>query len=173
MKVEVIATSVNPEMRGWANLVWRRQTCPVQFRLHRSDGSRGREGDLAAMVRKLDDDTDFFMLADDDDYVAPEYVEHCLSRIHSEPIYGEIPYRTYMLRRQSGLSGKTRSKLFQTFTLFRRDEADVVLRCLTKRANWADLWSLQADPVQHSPMLCIMRGMMDNPSRAITAREER
>jgi hypothetical protein len=174
MKVEVFVTSVYPEMHGVAEMIWGRQHGDCHLRLDRSDRSKSRWEALADLVEGMDDDTDFFMLGDDDDYVSPDYVEHCPQRAEERGLYGEIPSRTYMLRRQSGKEGFGRTRLFSTFVLFRCDLRRQVLQALRSDKPAKSLQVIFAQHQQsppHSDKLVIMRGMMDDPASAITARK--
>ena len=171
--VEVLIPCAYPEMADMARLIWSRQESQFSIFLKDEPGNaRGRWDTLARMVEMVD--AEFFMLGDDDDYVAPGYVAHCRAKIGSAVLYGEIPSRTYLLRGPAYGEGCGRTKLFSTFTLFRtkalRERVLAALRSDKPGGGLKPILEQQWRP-PHSRQLTIMRGLMDEPGQAITTRK--
>lgn len=158
--VDILTTSVRPEMMPLCAWLWDHNRLGVgadTCHRVRQDPGKSRAATLKGMVAAST--ADFFILADDDDYIAPGYLRRCLDRISDAEYYGEIPERYYLMTKPyGGAYGEStkRPMLFQTFTLYRRG---------------GNPFNGKKRYGPHTTDLIVMRGLMADPSTAITTRK--
>lgn len=173
MRIDVLTTSAHPEMVDFCRWMFSRQraSAEIQHFVHVSSKAGDKEDRSKSLREMLQaSEAEFFFFADDDDYVAPDYIGRCLDRIGDAMLYGEIPSRSYLMNPPAYGHSIKRKKLFSTFVLFRREIRSVILRCLETGSFDGALegqWSHAGN------RLIIMRGLMQRPEESITARKNR
>jgi hypothetical protein len=175
--VDLVTTSAYPEMLDLCRWMFERQETSAELRhqIHSArsgGGNRDRHRCLADLLEGTDGD--YFMLCDDDDYHSPDYIQHCLDSIGELPLYGEIPKRTYFLRKPAWGEGTDRIRLFPTFVLMRAGCRSAMVRALRDDKPNALVDWLCGDSgfkPPHSERLVIMRGLMDDTTMAVTRKK--
>lgn len=157
--IDILTTTIRPEMIAHCKWMFDRQDVDAELNhtIHVALNRIGtRDHRLACLKTLMEKSTaDYFMIADDDDYVGPGFVRRCLDRIGTADVYGEIPTRVYLMTGAYG-EGTDRTTLFRTFTLYRKG-----FNAITPSDH-------------HGPFaddLIIIRGMMADPGTSITERK--
>lgn len=176
--IDVLTTTVYPEMREHAEWLIDKQDYegPTRHLIATGPpvgGRTARYGLQTELLKKSD--ADLFMFADDDDYLPSWFIRRCVSELRDGDVYGMIPDSIYFLRARAYGDGTKRDRLFITFTIYQGRVRESVLRAMESSDPPAAMSRILAahthPPI--SPNLIIMRGMMDDPSLAITARKNR
>lgn len=175
--IDILTSCANPEMEQWCRGMVRRQNYDgeINHQMYVTDRKGDKDERWLAFADLVHaNDSEYFLMMDDDDYVAPQYLRHCITLIKDTDCYGELPSRTYNLRVRGWGEGRGRDKLFTTFVVFHDRSRKMVVDAMHKASpahELAPFLKSQVKNLVHTPRLVVMRGMMDKPEQAVTTRK--
>lgn len=177
--VDVLTATAYPEMLPMARWLIKKQDYrgPVNH-IIRQGPPTGRQIDRRKLQVQMlrHSHADYFMFADDDDWLGSSYLRHLVKRIGDAQVYGELPKRIYYMRTPSFGEAEKQRPLLSVFTLYSADVRQEVLDGLIKgevhSKGLGPVLARCTDP-PFTDEVIVMRGLMNQPENAITARKNR